>query len=138
MSYRAITLRTVPHALADAVQLTLGLQPTGPGQHIAQREIATALENAMDARRQRLMVSQAQVGVVKWFCIYLQDVCALIAIAMVHSDNRLVAASMLFLFATGVAAAVLLIAAYDRPFVGGASVRSDPLLQVMPAADRNQ
>ena len=137
MSHRAITLRTVPHALADAVQLTLGLQPTGPGQQIAQREIVTALENAMDARRQRLIISQAQVSVVKWCCIYLQAVCALIAIAMVHSDNRLASASMLFIFATGVAAAVLLIAAYDRPFVGDASVRSDPLLQVMPAADRN-
>jgi len=136
MSHHAITLRTVPHALVDAVQLTLGLQPTGPGQQIAQREIVTALENAMDARRHRLLVSQAQVSAVKWWCIYLQAVCALIAIAFVHSDNRLASASMLFLFATGVAAAVLLIAAYDRPFIGDVSVRSDPLLQVMPAADR--
>jgi hypothetical protein len=91
----------------------------------------------MDARRQRLLLSQAQVSAVKWWCIYLQAVCALIAIAFVHSDNRLASASMLFLFATGVAAAVLLIAAYDRPFIGGESVRSDPLLQVMPAADRH-
>ena len=132
MARRAITLTAVPHPLADAVQVTLGLQAAGPGQQIAQREIATALENAMDARRQRLMVSQAQVSVVKWCCIYLQAVCALIAIAMVHSDNRLASASMLFIFATGVATAVLLIAAYDRPFLGDVSVRSDPLLQVMP------
>ena len=92
MSHRAITLRTVPHAMADAVQLTLALQPTGPGQQIAQHEIVTALENAMDARRQRLLISQAQVSAVKWWCIYLQAVCALIAIAFVHSDNRLASA----------------------------------------------
>jgi hypothetical protein len=136
MSHRAITWK-VPHAMADAVQLTLGLQPTSPGQQIAQRGIATALENSLDARRQRLLISQAQVSVVKWSCVFLLAVCALIAIAMVHSDNRLASAISLFLFATGVAAAVLLIADYDRPFIGDRSVRADPLLQVMPAADRN-
>jgi hypothetical protein len=137
MAHHAINLTTVPHALAEAVQFTLGLDPTGSGQQTAQREIVSALENAMDARRQRLIVSQAQVSGVKWFCLYLLAVCALIAIALVHSDDRLASASSLFLFATGVAAAVLLIAAHDRPFVGENSVRSDPLLQVTPAPDRD-
>jgi hypothetical protein len=36
------------------------------------------------------------------------------------------------LFATGVAASVLLIAAHDRPFIGQLSVSPEPLLQVMP------
>jgi hypothetical protein len=39
----------------------------------------------------------------------------------------------LALFATGVAACVLLIVAYDRPFVGEISVGAATLLQVMPA-----
>ena len=38
------------------------------------------------------------------------------------------------LFATGVAASVLLIAAHDRPFVGQLSVPPDPLLQIIPSA----
>jgi hypothetical protein len=135
MARGAITLTAVPHPLAEAVQFTLGLVPTGPGQQIAQREIVTALENAMDARRQRIIVSQGKVSTVKWGCLYLQAVCALIAIPLVHSDDRLASASTLFLFATGVAAAVLLIAVYDRPFIK--SVRSDPLLQVAPAPDGN-
>jgi hypothetical protein len=42
------------------------------------------------------------------------------------------------LFATGVAAAVLLIAAYDRPFIGEISVGPDPLLQVMLPAETSQ
>ena len=33
---------------------------------------------------------------------------------------------------TGVATAILLIAAHDRPFIGEISVSPDPLLQVMP------
>jgi hypothetical protein len=102
------------------------------GQQIAQREIISALQNPMDARRQRLTISQSHVTGNKWFCLYLQAICALIAIALVHSDNRLASILSLFLFATGVATVVLLIAAHDRPFIGELSVSSDPLLQVMP------
>jgi hypothetical protein len=47
--------------------------------------------------------------------LYLQAVCALIAIAFIHSDNRLASLLTMMLFATGAAAAVLLIAATDRP-----------------------
>ena len=89
MAHRAITLTKAPSALSEALQFTLSLQPSGAGQQIAQREITSALQNAMDARRQRLLLSQSQVTGIKWFCLYLQAVCALIAIALVHSDNRL-------------------------------------------------
>ena len=133
MARRAITLTIVPHALFEALQFTLSLQPAGPGQQIAQREIANALENAMDARRQRLTISQFQVSPLKWGCLYLQAVCALIAIAFVHSDNRLASLLTMMLFATGAAAAVLLIAATDRPFIGEISVSPNSLLQVLPA-----
>jgi hypothetical protein len=38
------------------------------------------------------------------------------------------------LFATGAAAAVLMIAAYDRPFIGQLSITPELLLQIMPDA----
>ena len=87
----------------------------------------------MDARRQRITISQLQASAIKLVCLYLQAVCALIAIALVHSDNRLASMLTIFLFATGVAAAVLLIAATDQPFIGEISVSPNPLLQVLPA-----
>ena len=59
----------------------------------------------------------------------------LVAIAVVHSDNRLAATITMGIFASGVAASVLLIAAHDRPFTGQISIRPDPLLQVMPEAE---
>jgi Protein of unknown function (DUF4239) len=86
----------------------------------------------MDARRQRIAISQSHVTGIKWICLYVQAACALIAIAFVHSDNRLTSILSMLLFATGVATAVLLIAAHDRPFIGEISVSPDPLLQVMP------
>ena len=57
---------------------------------------------------------------------------------MVHSDNRLASVIAMGIFATGVGASVLLIAAHDRPFTGQLSVRPDALLQVMPKAEPNQ
>jgi len=132
MAHRTATLQVIPYSLAEALQLTLTLTPSSQGQQIAQREITTALENALDARRQRIIISQSEVNWVKWLCLSLQAVCALLAIAMVHSDNRLAAAITLGLFGVGVAASFLLILAHDRPFIGDLSVRPSPLLQVMP------
>jgi hypothetical protein len=76
MARQTATLRIAPHALAEALQLTLALAPSSQGQQTAQREIATALESAFDARRQRIIVSQSQVNLVKWLCLFLQAVCA--------------------------------------------------------------
>jgi uncharacterized MnhB-related membrane protein len=107
--------------------------PSSQGQQTALREIAVALENALDAQRQRIIISQLQVNWVKWLCLSLQAVCALLAIAMVQSDDRLTSAISMGLFGVGVAASLLLILAHDRPFSGELAVSPDPLLQVMPA-----
>ena len=50
----------------------------------------------------------------------------IVAIAMVHSDNRL-ACAIAMIFATGIALSLLLIGAYSRPFTGEISVRPDLL-----------
>ena len=90
-----------------------------------------AIQAALDARRQRIVVSQSAVGGIKWAGILLQGLCTLVAIAMVHSDNRLTSAITLTLFATGIALSLLLIAAYSRPFTGEISVKPDLLRQVI-------
>ena len=90
-----------------------------------------ALHTALDARRQRIVISQSTVGTVKWAAILLQGLCTLVAIAMVHSDNRLTCAIALTLFATGIALSLLLIAAYSRPFTGEISVGAKLLKQVI-------
>ena len=132
MAHRTATLRTIPGVLAEAMQATLALMPSSEGQKTAQREITAALETALDARRQRIIISQSQVNLLKWSILFMQAVCALVAIAMVHSDNRLASIIAMGIFATGVAASMLLILAHDRPFTGEISIRPDPLLQVMP------
>ena len=46
----------------------------------------------------------------------------LIAIVMVHSDNRHTCAIAVTLFATGIALSALMIAPYSRPFTGANSM----------------
>jgi multisubunit Na+/H+ antiporter MnhB subunit len=138
MAHRAATLEVIPYSLAEALQVTLAVTPNGQGQQAAQREITTAIENALDARRQRIIISQSEVNWVKWSCLCLQAFCALLAIAMVHSDNRLTSAIAMGLFGFGIATSLLLILAHDRPFIGQLSVKPDSLLQVMPALESSQ
>ena len=131
MARHRLTLSTLPTALMEALQDVLTLKPADGGQRIAQSEMVKAIHTAMDARRQRIVVSQSAVGTVKWAGIILQGLCTLVAIAMVHSDNRLACAIAMTLFATGIALSLLLIAAYSRPFTGEISVGPDLLKQVI-------
>jgi Protein of unknown function (DUF4239) len=132
MAKRAASLKVAAPALSDLLHVALSLTPQSQGQIVAQRQIVTELENAMDARRERINLSRSSVNWVKWSCMFAQAVCALVAIAMVQSDNRAAAAIAMAIFATGVAVSGLLIASHDRPFSGEMRVQPDVLLQVRP------
>lgn len=132
MARQQATLSTLrAAALIELLHTTMTLKPADDSQRTAQPEMVKALQTALDARRQRIVVSQSAVGRVKWAGILLQGLCTLVAIAMVHSDNRLTCGIALTLFATGIALSLLLIAAYSRPFTGEISVRPDLLKQVI-------
>lgn len=132
MARHNATLTLAPPALVEALRVVLALTPRGEGEMIAQREMVASLEKALDARRQRIMISQSSVNWVKCSGLLLQAACTLLAIAMVHSDNRLTAVLAMALFATGVGISLMLIAAHARPFTGEMSVGPQLLLQVMP------
>lgn len=132
MAHQRVSLTMIPAALAEALQFALALRAEGSGQATAQREIVASLQAAMDARRQRIIVSGSSLDWVKWSGLVLQALITLVAIAFVHSDNRSTAALALGLFASAVALALLLIASRTRPFAGPVAVDSSVLLQVMP------
>jgi Protein of unknown function (DUF4239) len=134
MARRQANLTMTSPPLAEALLVTLSVTPRGEGQANAQREILVALENALDARRQRIIVSGATVDWLKWTSLLLMAVCMLVAVAMVHCDNSATAAWAMGLFATGVAVSIVLIAAHNRPFTGDISVGPGLLLQVLPGA----
>src|SRR5215510_12934344 len=81
MARETATLEIAPRNLVEALQLTLALTPSSQGQGIAQREMTVGLESALDARRQRILISHSSVSLVKWACVTIEAICVLIAIA---------------------------------------------------------
>jgi Protein of unknown function (DUF4239) len=72
MAHQTSTLKAVPRPLAKAIQLTLDLKPSSPGEEIAQREMIAKLESALGARRQRILISHSAVSGVKWACLLVE------------------------------------------------------------------
>jgi hypothetical protein len=133
MAERRATLAVVPKQLADLQALALALRPDSPGQTVAQREIVTSLEHALDARRQRIIVSQSSVNAAKWGGVVSLAILTLLAIAFVHSGNRRGAAIAMALFASAASAVIIMIAVQEHPFAGQFAVSPRPLQQVEPA-----
>jgi len=132
MARREVTLAMMPAALAQALQIVVATPVGGAGQVAAQREIIAALQSALEGRRQRILISESQVNLVKWTTLIVMGVCFLVMVAIVHCDNQLALRLALGSFATAIAVSILLITAHDRPFTGTNPVRPSPLLQVLP------
>ena len=132
MAHGHANLTIAPAPLVEALQMAIALNPQNQGQAAAQREIVGSLQAALEARRQRIILSGSSVNWVKWTALLLQGGLTLVTIAMIHSDNRVANRIILTIFATGIGIALLLIAAHSGPFTGELSVQPSVLLQVMP------
>jgi Protein of unknown function (DUF4239) len=132
------TLTVIPAALAGALELALRLTPRNEGQRVVQRELVSELEDALDARRQRVIVSESSVNWVKWAGVIVLAMLTLLAIGFVHVENRATTAIAMGVFASAVAVSLVMIAAQDRPFSGPLRVKPTVLEQVLPEAARSR
>ena len=62
MAHHRATLSNLPTALTEALDDTLTLEPADTSQRIAQAEMVHAIRTALDARRQRIVVSEFYCG----------------------------------------------------------------------------
>ena len=132
MAQQRATLAMMTGADTEALQLVLSVLPRSEAQVVAQREMVSSLQNALDARQQRIVISRSTINWVRWTVVLLLAVLILLTIAVVHCDNRATAAIAMAIFSVGVAACVVLIASHNRPFTGEISIGPDLLLQVLP------
>ena len=132
MADQNATLISAPPQMALALQVALALPADSPGRVVAQREIVTSLEAALNARRQRILISESAVNSAKWAGVIALGILTLIAIACVHSANRRTAAIAMTLWASAVVVSLLMIGVQDRPFAGPYQVQPTPLIQVEP------
>jgi Protein of unknown function (DUF4239) len=135
MEEQRANLTAIPTALADALHLAVGFDPRSDGQALAQRELVTALQAALDARRQRIVVSESSINAVKWAGLVALAVLALFAIALVHSGNPTTARIAMGVFAAAVAVVITMLASQDEPFAGQFGLDPDVLEEVIPRGD---
>jgi len=132
MAHQNATLVSAPPQLALALQVALGLPADNPGRVVAQREIATSLEAALDARRQRIIISESAVNSAKWIGVIALGFLTMIAIACVHSGNRRTTALAMTLWASALVVSLLMLGVQERPFAGPYRVQPTSLVQVEP------
>jgi hypothetical protein len=113
------SFQQLPPGLTDAAAALLSFAPSQPGQHVVQRRAVVALEQALEARRNRVLLSNAVISPVQWLVIFVLDALALLTIGMVHLDRRPTAAVNMLVFSTAIAASVALLMINDRPFSAG-------------------
>ena len=66
MAEQRATLTIVPAQLGQALSIALAVSPTSEGQTVAQRGLVSSLQDALDARRRRIVVSESRVNWVEW------------------------------------------------------------------------
>lgn len=122
-----------PATLDRAFMDLLSENATQGTQQLAQRHVLEAVEVALDARRQRILLSQASVGSTKLSVLVVLACLVLGTIAIVHAGNRRAQAITVGTFAAATAAALIVILVYDRPFGGGGiSIEPTALIEVRP------
>src|SRR5690348_6844869 len=125
-------MRTSVPGLTDAMSAILSFAPENPGQQLAQQGALTAIEQALDARRHRILLSGASVLPMQWVVILVLGTLMLATVAMVHIDRPLAMAVNLFILSTALAVCLLLLLVNDRPFsTGGYEIRPDSLGQIV-------
>jgi hypothetical protein len=121
-----------PRVLTEAAVMVLEFTPSRAGEQVAQRRAVAALEQALEARRSRIMLSGELIDWLQWWVVLLLIVLVLVMVAMSHIDNRGACALSLFFVATALAASLLLLMAHDQPFnAGGFFLRPTLLREVV-------
>lgn len=125
------TLRKPPPGLKDAMAVLLSFAPATAGQQVAQQRAIASIEKALEARRNRILLSQAVIAPIQWIVILALDALVLFTISMVHVDRRATTMVNMFIFSTAIAACMVLLMVYDRPFAtGGNTLQPTALREV--------
>jgi hypothetical protein len=127
------TLQSIAVGLAEAMTALLSFAPTRSNQQLAQERALAAIEQALEARRNRVMLSQSEIAPIQWAVILVLAILILVLIALLHLDRPAAMAAALFIFSTATAICLVLLLVYDRPFgAGGFTVRPSVLRAVVP------
>jgi hypothetical protein len=126
------TLTVAPGRLVEVQAEVLALPVQTEGQRVAEDRLVTAVDQALEARRARLVLSRSAIDPLRLTALFLVAVTTLAATACVQADRLRRAAVALALLATAMALALTLLCAQAAPFAGYFAIDPDLLLQVRP------
>jgi Protein of unknown function (DUF4239) len=133
MARQQLSLHSIAVGLPEALTAILSFAPTQANQQLAQERAVVAIEHALEARRNRIRLSQAEIAPIQWVVIVAIAVLILVTIALIHIENRLAMLIAMFIFSTAVAVCLVLLVVYDRPFgPGGFVIQPTVLRDVIP------
>jgi hypothetical protein len=112
-------LHQTPAGLPEALTILLSFVPQQPGQQLAQSHAVTAIEQVLQARRKRILLSEAVISLPQWMVIIVLDALVLFTIGTVHASRYTTAVVNMAIFSTAVASCVVLLMINDRPFNSG-------------------
>jgi hypothetical protein len=115
-------IRLTPSGLPDALTTLLSFVPLQPGQQLAQSRAVAGIEQVLQARRNRILLSEAAISPTQWIVIIVLDSLLLITIGTVHGGRQITAAVNMAIFSTAVASCIVLLMINDRPFNSGGIV----------------
>src|SRR5262249_61130158 len=119
--------------LREALTAVLSFVPTQANQKLAQERAVVAIERALEARRNRVRLSQVEIAPIQWVVVVVLATLILLTIAFVHIASRLAMLVTLFIFSTAVAVCLILLMIYDKPFgAGGIVIQPTVLRDVIP------
>jgi hypothetical protein len=108
-----------PRVLTEATAMVLDLNPIRPGEQLAQQRVVAALDGALDARRNRIMLSGELIDGVQWGIILVLMILILATVAMGKVESPRASAIAMFIVASASAASLVLLLAYDQPLNAG-------------------
>ena len=115
-------IRQIPPALPDALTILLSFVPQQPGQQLAQSRAVAAIEQVLQARRKRVLLSEGAISQAQWIVIMVLDGLILITIGTIHASRNITAVFNMTIFSTAVASCIVLLMINDRPFNAGGAV----------------
>lgn len=125
------TSRGLPGGLTDAITVALAFKPMDSGQELARQRAVIALEQALEARLSRILLSETAIAPIQWLVIIILAALIILTIAMVHLDRRVTTGVNMFIFSSAVATCLVLVMVNDRPFAsGGVTVEPTALREI--------
>ncbi|MGA7326481.1 MAG: DUF4239 domain-containing protein [Rhodomicrobium sp.] len=119
MAAMRLNPRVEAAGLINAINGLLAFTPTQPNQQLAQRGAIDAIEQALEARRNRIRLSETEIAPIRWAVIFVMVTLVLMTTAVIHIGRPAAMATALFIFSTAAAACLVLLMVNDRPFAAG-------------------